>query len=100
MVNDMVQIKIAVEGMKAEIVKAFDVARISDAIKDATEKAVEEFDIENYIKATVERVFDLSRTQAIANLVDKYSFRWENQIEALVDSKIEQALAASKGEET
>jgi len=90
--DDMIQIKIAVEGMKAEIVKAFDVVSISSAIKQATEKAVEKFDMASYIERAVEAVFDHARDKAIEELAEKYGHRWTSDLGIIIDEKIEQAL--------
>lgn len=90
--EDMIQIKIAVEGMKAQIIKAFDAKQISSAIRKATEKAVDEFDMELFIKHTIEEVFSQSREIAIGELSEKYGSRWADDISRLIDEKIEEAL--------
>ena len=95
MVEDMIQIKIAVEGMKAQIITAFDAEKISADIKKATEKAVDEFDMDNFIKRTTEDIFDQSREIAIIELSGKYGSRWADDLSKIIDDKIEQAL---KGE--
>ena len=96
MMEDMIQIKIAVEGMKAEIVKCFDVVQISNGIRKATEKAVDDFDMETYIKYTIEGVFNQAREQAIGELSTKYSEQWVDDLSRIIDAKISQALKPSK----
>ena len=90
--NDMIKIKLAVEGMRAEIVKAFDVRAISDGIRVATEKAVAEFDMESYIQSAVESVFTGAREAAVDELRAAYGHRWADEIKSLVDEKIGAAL--------
>lgn len=86
--EDMIQIKLAVEGMKAEIIKCFDAEQISKAIRKATEKAVAGFDMKKYIEYTVEGVFNQAREVAIEQLSAKYGSRWAGNISTLVDEKI------------
>ena len=90
--QDMIQIKIAVEGMKAEIVRAFDVVEISSAIKSATTKAVDDFDMKTFIEKTVESVLNQAREYAIVELSEKYGQRWASELAVKVDEKIEEAL--------
>jgi len=93
--EDLIQswrLKIAAEGMKAEIIKAFDVVSISSAIKQATEKAVEKFDMASYIERAVEAVFDHARDKAIEELAEKYGHRWTSDLGIIIDEKIKQAL--------
>ena len=90
--EDMIQIKIAVEGMRAEIIKAFNVEEISAAIEKSTRKAVDEFDMANYIKQTVEGVFYQAGEMAIGELTKKYGNRWADDMSRIIDKKIEQAL--------
>ncbi len=92
--EDMIQIKIAVEGMKAEIIKAFDVEHISAAIEKATREAVDEFDMDNFIKRTVEDVFSQAGEMAIEELARKYGSKWADDLSRIMDAKIEQALKA------
>ncbi len=92
--EDMIKIKLAVEGMQAEIIKAFDVKAISSAIRSATEKVVAEFDIENYIASTVATVFARARDAAIDELQETYGDRWADEIRVLVDDKLRRALEA------
>ncbi len=94
--NDMIQIKLAVEGMKAEIVKAFDVQEIAKSIRLATEKAVSEFDMKNYIDKTIESVLSCAGEVAINELSRKYGAVWANKISIIVDEKIAEALKAYK----
>lgn len=90
--HDMIQIKLAVEGMKAEIVKAFDVSAISAGIRAATEKAVAEFDMDNYIRCAVEQVFEHAREAAVDELCAAYGHKWADAIRDNVDEKIRIAL--------
>ncbi len=92
--EDMIQIKIAVEGMKAEIIKAFDVEHISAAIETATRKAVDEFDMGNFIRRTVEGVFYRAGEMALEELAEKYGSKWADDLSRIMDAKIEQALKA------
>ena len=88
----MIQIKIAVEGMKAEIIKAFDVRQISEGIRAATEKAVEEFDVENYIRRAVEDVLYQAREKALDELGGEYGSRLAATVEKLLDEKLAKLL--------
>ena len=90
--EDMIKIKLAVEGMQAEIIKVFDASEIADGIRQATEKAVKEFDLENFVANTIERVLECAREKAIEDLSAKYGGKWSDMIEQLIDEKIEQAL--------
>ena len=90
--NDLIQIKLAVEGMKAQIIKAFDVETIIKGIQAATSKAVDEFDIQTYIQKVVEDVFYCAGAEAKEELCQKYSCQWAEAIEVLINRKIEQAL--------
>jgi len=92
MLEDMVQIKIAVEGMKAQIIKCFDAEQIANSIKAATKKAVEAFDMNTYLQRTIEDVFEQARENAISDLAQEYSSRWTEDISKLIDKKIDQAL--------
>jgi len=94
--EDMIQIKIAVEGMKAEIIKAFDAEHISAAIEKATTKAVDDFDMDKFIKQTVEGVFYQAGEMAIVELAKKYGSRWADDMSRIIDAKIDQALKAEK----
>ncbi len=76
----MVQIKLIVESMKVQIIKAFDVTEISNAILIATEKAVDDFDMSKYIKLTIEDVIIQARDKAIEQLLEKYSDRWADEL--------------------
>ena len=90
--EDMIQIRLAVEGLKAEIVKCFDAEGISKAIRTATEKAVNDFDMETFIKDTTEGVFNQAREVAITELSEKYGSQWADDLTRIIDDKIEQAL--------
>ncbi len=94
--EDMIQVKLIVEGIKAEIVKAFDVVAISSAVRRATEKAVDEFDMKTFIQETVETVFHRAREAAIQDVAEKYSSTWSNSLSFLIDNKIEKALQEIK----
>ena len=91
--EDMIQIKLAVEGMKAEIIKCFDVAQISKHIREATEKAVTDFDMAKFIKDTVDSVFFCAREKAIEGLSQEYGSKWAVDIERIVDDKIKESLS-------
>ena len=90
--EDMIQIKIAVEGMKAQIIKAFDAEHISAAIERATTKAVDNFDMDKFIEQTIEGVFYQAGEKAIGELSEKYGSRWADDMTRIIDAKIEQAL--------
>lgn len=90
--NDMMQIKLAVEGMKVEIVKAFDVQAISAGVRAATEKAVSDFDMETYIKSAVETVFACARDAALDELRASYGHRWADELRSVIDEKIKAIL--------
>ena len=90
--TDMIQIKLAVEGMKAQIIKAFDAEQISKGIREATEKAVDEFDMGKYIEDTVRFVFDRAQELAVEELAQKYGSRWVNDLSSLIDKKIDEVL--------
>ena len=97
--EDMIKIRLAVEGMKAEIVKAFDVNAVSTGIRVAAEKAVSEFDMETYIKDTVATVFAHARDSAIDELRAAYGHRWADEISSLVDEKLRTALKSASIQE-
>jgi hypothetical protein len=91
--EDMIQIKLAVEGMRAQIVKVFSVQEISQAIEKATDKVVADFDMEVYIKSTIIGVFNQAREKAIEELSQVYGAKWASDVERIVDEKISKALA-------
>ena len=92
MIEDMIQIKLAVEGMKVQIVKAFDAQEISKAVRKATEKAVDAFDMDSYIKSTVEAIFNRARETAISQVSQKYGEQWASDLSVYIDSKIAEAI--------
>ena len=90
--EDMIKIKLAIEGMKAEIVKVFDVAAISAGVEQATEKALSEFDFESYVNRVIESVLRRAAEKATEELYSEYGSRLAEQVEAILEKKLEQAL--------
>ena len=96
MFDDMMKIKIAVEGMKAEIVEAFSAEEVSACIKTAADKAVADFDMETYIKDTLRYVLGDAQDKAIEILCERYGPRWAEEISTIIDNKIGEALKKEK----
>ena len=94
--EDMIQIRLVVERMKAEIVKAFDVVEISSAIKKAADKAVKDFDMKTYIEETVEKVFDQAREIATQDVAKKYGEIWSDSLSYLINAKIDKEIEEIK----
>ena len=90
--NDMVQIKLGVEGMKHEIIKCFDIQSISAGIRAATEKAVSEFDMESYIAGVVADVMCRARDSAIDELQASYGHRLCDEVTVLVDNRLKEVF--------
>ncbi len=89
-IEDMLQIKIAVEGMKAQIVQAFNSDDISRAVKMAADKALLEFNMDKFITDTIEQVLYSAKEEALKELSQQYGSKWADKIAEKIDEKIEE----------
>ena len=92
MIEDMVQVKLAVEGMKAQIIKCFDAKQIAAGIRAATDKAVAEFDMQSYIDKVVGQVFYSAADYVREQLREEYGHRLFSRISDMVDAKLDEIL--------